>query len=227
MRAVLPAWLARYSLDHLDALWETQVRTPLYYCAFLYDDASILRHLHDRGRLLSRWMFWTPAIRVGKMDVIAYLCSVADARAEPRLMATAAECGNLELVLYLAHQGCDATDALNMACKHGHLAIAQRLHALGLGAWDPKVLGSVASRGHLDVLCSLHDHGYAGFSSSTLTAAAANGHLDIVLFLCQHRHEARLDTALVAAATNGHVHVVRWLDQQTNASAVLRDRGSV
>ncbi|KDO17468.1 hypothetical protein SPRG_16969 [Saprolegnia parasitica CBS 223.65] len=58
------------------------------------------------------------------MDAIAFVCSVADARLEPRLMATATECGSRVLVQDLAHQGCDAIDALDSHRKQQcHLAI--------------------------------------------------------------------------------------------------------
>ncbi|KAJ0393822.1 hypothetical protein ATCC90586_008566 [Pythium insidiosum] len=107
-------------------------------------------------------------------------------------------------------------NAFDLACRNGHLSIAQCLDAFsstrpGLAPHTLRALDAAADQGHLDIVRWLHRHRSAECTTDAMDFACAQGHLDVARWLHSHRSEGCTPRALIDAAANGHVAVVDWL----------------
>ena len=101
----------------------------------------------------------------------------------------------------------DKTDAMDYACKYGHLDIVMFLHSIGKDCTEDGMIYA-SENGNLDIVKYLHS--IEKECTNAIDYASANGHLDVVVYLHEIGEDFTEDT-MIYASENGHLDVVKYL----------------
>jgi len=166
--------------------------------------------IKGRGRSYIHDAIEAAALHGQKRTMRKLLCALRS-KGTPFWLASraAARGGHLGILRWLAGQGHDLVDTLDVAAEYGHVDIVRWLWD-GKGCrGDRRACEGAARRGHLDVIKWMHARGCAIDYGAVCREAAERGHLAIAEWA--YAHGGRLYGAtLWMAARNGHLDILVW-----------------
>lgn len=134
------------------------------------------------------------------------------------LLVTAAEAGELNVVIYASKWAGMHHWAAKMASKHGHLEIVKYLVEKGVDIHDDTeaLLFYAADNGHLEIVKYLVEKGadIHVYEDEAFRWASRNGYYDIVKYLVEYGVDIHVqnDFALKGAKQNNHTKIVEYLE---------------
>nr|KAJ3415137.1 hypothetical protein HK105_001583 [Polyrhizophydium stewartii] len=151
------------------------------------------------------------AIVHGWVDLVHWMIDgppKASSTEEPRAAGLSRSTAMVDMLIRVRGDA-TAGDILSSAAQRGNLAIVMHLHKRGFKS--SFAMDQAAGAGHLEVLEFLHHNRAEGCTTAAMDRAAENGHVGVLEFLHKHRTEGCTAAALQGAARGGHAAAVRFL----------------
>ncbi|EGG18724.1 cytochrome P450 family protein [Cavenderia fasciculata] len=190
---------AFYGLDMVKYLAENRSEgcTPTAYesAALGNVELEVFQYLHEKFNLECTKQTLRTLAKNGRVDVIHYFNKQFPTSNiwKPKIMDTAAEYGQIDVVKYLHEnrsEGCTRR-AMDEACgDEGSLEMVKWLHFNRTEGCSANAMDTAARYGKIDIVKFLHYNRTEGCSIDSMGAAAQYGHLEVMEFIQENCEDA-------------------------------------